>query len=214
MDNKSIKKGNHGEEHFLDFELLVFFGLRRENVTDLRGNNREGEILLPDGRLVEIKSDHNGNMERYGNMLVEITHEKHEGWYHHCKQNGVTNLIVEAFRGEKDRQHPYFVLHVVFDELRELIELEGHTFEKTHNGCLKVPIKRIFETCVGTAIRSVSWKNGKKPSLTGWKTRRRKSTERSSAAWEQINSIRKLKLHLLICYLLSIPVFLPWLLAK
>ena len=96
MDEKSIKKGNRGEEHFLDFELWNFFGLHRSDVEDLRGNKREGEIRLPDERLVEIKSDHSGNMARYKNMIVEITHKEHEGWYHHCKQNGVTNLTARG----------------------------------------------------------------------------------------------------------------------
>lgn len=147
---KEIVKGTHGEEHFLDYELWCFFGLRRHEVEDLRGNKREGEIRLPDGRLVEIKSDHAGNMGRYKNMLVEIEHPDHAGWYHHCKQNGVTNLIVEAFRtGET---HPYFVLHVPFDQLSDLIEMEGHTFRKTVNGCLRVPVRRILQTCIGAAV--------------------------------------------------------------
>lgn len=148
--NKTLPIGEKGENHFLDFELLYFFGLRRDEVTDTRGNNREGEVLLPDGRLLEIKSDNHGNMEKYGNMLVEVAHPRHDGWYHHCKQNGVTNLIVEAFRdGEK---HPYFVLHVPFEELENLIDTEGHTFKRTWDGCLRVPVKRIFQTCIGTAI--------------------------------------------------------------
>lgn len=110
MYEKEIAKGTLGEEHFFDFELWSFFGLRRENVIDTRGNNREGEVILPKNRLLEIKSDHHGNMEKYGNMLVEVDHPRHEGWYHHCKRNGVTNLIVEAFRdGENSIRISYYM---------------------------------------------------------------------------------------------------------
>ena len=39
-----------------------------------------------------------------------------------------------------------------FDELVDLIEAKGHTFGETDNGCLKVPVKRILETCVGASV--------------------------------------------------------------
>lgn len=154
IDPEDISKGTKAEEHFLNLDLYSLFHETRHTVIDLRERKREGELLLPDGRLLEIKSD-GGGLEQKGNVFVEIAHKSHEGWYRHCQQNGVDGLIVEAFRGVK--RHPYGVIYIPFRELVDLIETEGDTFTKTRKGDgLLVPVVRIFESCQGAqALASI-----------------------------------------------------------
>lgn len=148
VNPKDISKGTKAEEHFLNTDCYSLFHETRRSVVDLRQDQREGEILLPDGRLLEIKSDNDGRMERSHNVFVEIAHTDHAGWYTHCKENKVDGIVVEAFRMEK--QNPYCVIYIPFRELVDLIEAEGDAFTKTHKGDgVLVPVKRIFEACQG-----------------------------------------------------------------
>lgn len=147
VNPKDISKGRKAEEHFLNTDCYSLFHETRLTVVDLRQDQREGEMLLPDGRLLEIKSD-GGRMERSGNVFVEIAHTDHAGWYTHCKENKVDGIVIEAFRMEK--QNPYCVIYVPFQELVDLIEAEGDTFSTSRKGDgLLVPVKRIFEACQG-----------------------------------------------------------------
>lgn len=147
--NKTLPIGEKGENHFLSYESYILLRRAKLNITDTRSINREGEFLLPDGSLLEVKTDGHGNMLKTKNLFVEIKHKKHAGWYHHCKQNGVAHLIFEVFR-KKEEIHPAFVLYLPFDELVQLIEMEGESFNRTRDGMgLLVPLKRVFAACPG-----------------------------------------------------------------
>lgn len=154
----TLEKGKLGEEHFLRYELWSLFKVFRKDVKDLRDEKHEGEILLPNGRLLEIKSDHNGGMKRTGNVVIETKDRGLEGWYYWCQQHGVTDIIFEAFDNAKGEGwiHPYFVIHTPFDELVRLINEAGDTFRTlSQSDCSKlllVPYRRILDHCEGASI--------------------------------------------------------------
>ena len=154
----TLEKGKLGEEHFLRYELWSLFKVFRKDVKDLRGEKHEGEILLPDGRLLEIKSDHDGGLKRTGNVVIETKDRGREGWYYWCQQHGVTDIIFEAFDNAKGEGwiHPYFVLHTPFDELVRLINEAGDTYRKLSlpGNCkgILVPYRRILDHCKGVSV--------------------------------------------------------------
>lgn len=154
----TLEKGKLGEEHFLRYELWSLFKVFRKDVKDLRGEKHEGEILLPNGRLLEIKSDHNGGMKRTGNVVIETKDRGREGWFYWCQQHGVTDIIFEAFDNAKGEGwiHPYFVLHTPFHELVRLINEVGDTFrtlsQSDGSKLLLVPYRRILDHCEGASV--------------------------------------------------------------
>ena len=154
----TLEKGKLGEEHFLRYELWSLFKVFRKDVKDLRGEKHEGEILLPNGRLLEIKSDHIGGMKRTGNVVIETKDRGREGWFYWCQQHGVTDIIFEAFDNAKGEGwiHPYLVLHSPFDELVRLINEAGDTFRTLSlpGNCkgILVPYRRILDHCEGASI--------------------------------------------------------------
>lgn len=162
--NETLPIGKKGEKHFLSYEAYILLRRAKLNITDIRSTNREGEFLLPDGSLLEVKTDGRGNMLKTKNLFVEIKHKTHAGWYHHCKQNGVAHMIFEVFR-KKEKLHPAFVLYLPFGELVQLIETEGKNFKQTMDGMgLLVPLERVFDACPGalsiSAVNPKAFKEG------------------------------------------------------
>lgn len=121
MNKNDIAFGKKGEEFFKHFSAFSFFyedSLLFDTNTgeyigikDLRNRKIEGEFILPDGSIVEVKSD--SKFHRTGNIIVEFEKSNGDvGWFRHCRENGVKYLLFNLFHGT-EKLYPY--LNVLFE---------------------------------------------------------------------------------------------------
>lgn len=142
-----LSLGAHGEDYIIR-NAFTLFGSKVKD--DRRDNHREGELLLADGRLVEVKSDFTIYPRVYGTVVVEINHPHHEPWYPCCKKNRVVLITWCFYRIHKDGtpyRLPYAILVVPFARLVELIE-DHHAYNTLKNtNLISIKIRDILGYC-------------------------------------------------------------------
>lgn len=126
------KNGEAGEMAYLRRYSFPLFGLDGLRQTDERDRHREGEFRLPNGELVEVKSDKSCFREERptGNLAVEIEHNRDKdgyGWYQHCGGNGVAHLVYICYR-DKECSRPCFALYIPFEDLADIVETLGDEY--------------------------------------------------------------------------------------
>lgn len=125
-----LQRGRRGEEHFRTIDAHTIFGAVAPYIKDETNLKREGEMRLPDGQLIEIKTDYRCYRKNNPtkNLPIEIKHEGHrdgKGWYYHCKENGVQHLVFLCYRSEKKRL-PFMLVHIPFPRLVEFVESDSN----------------------------------------------------------------------------------------
>ena len=132
MNKNTLKKGKKAEKVFRDIYSYDIFGINGLLMADETNQLREGEYRLPDGSLVELKSDWRGyDLDRpTGNLPIEFYHSGHEngyGWYEHCQQNDVEHIVFECFRGESKR-YPFRIIYIQTQYLVNFISEHGDEY--------------------------------------------------------------------------------------
>lgn len=149
-------KGKHGEDYILENASLLF-GCRIKE--DRRNDFLEGELVLEDGRLVEVKSDFTPYPLSQNTVTVEIKstiNRDGEGWYPCSVKNGVNLVAWVCYRitaDKKPKQLPYWILIVPMECLIALMDL-GDEFPRhiTRKGDLvSIRIPDILAFCKGEA---------------------------------------------------------------
>lgn len=130
MKKRDCTFGRKGEDFFLEISAItLFYGGssirnaltgKRTSVYDLRSSRKEGDFILSDGSLVEVKSD--GMCYKTGNLIVELSGRNGDvGWFQHCKKNGVKYLVWHLYRG-KEKKYPYLCIRFDFGQFAEYVE--------------------------------------------------------------------------------------------
>ena len=120
INDSDKKKGEQGEAFFENIAARFFFGDdlkvrdpetgKSYSIIDLRGFHKEGEYMLPDGSLIEVKSDF--MCHATGNIVPEVSLGNGIGWLQHCWKNGVVYLLFFLF---SDISKPFPYRSVLFD---------------------------------------------------------------------------------------------------
>ena len=138
MDTRDLKIGSKGESFFSSISALTLFHEeafvydaqtgKRIGVRDLRSKKKEGEFALPDGSLIELKTD--TRCYDTGNIIVELSGRNGDvGWFQHCRSNGVKYLVWHLYRGET-KLYPYLCVRFDFNTfdayIKELTSSEAY----------------------------------------------------------------------------------------
>lgn len=142
--------GALGEDYIIRNAFVLFKSQVKE---DRRDNHLEGELLLEDGRLVEVKSDFTGYPDTNGTVVVEIENPKNalnEGWYQCCKRNHVDLIAWTCYHKNKynvPRKLPYAIFVVPFPEIVEFIDDYGEYFETNNQRLVSLSIHQLLRYC-------------------------------------------------------------------
>lgn len=154
------KRGEQAEDWFIKHAYSLADRHKIQTIIDRRTENREGdfEIIEENGNrlLIEIKSDHNGNYLRTGNLLIEIDNGTGKGWYQWAKHNGITHLVYVFYRTQKTQ--PYLAMWIDFDEVQGIIENRNYPQTKNKQ-CIIIPVVDIVKCSHTVCIAAREPKN-------------------------------------------------------
>ena len=152
--NQDKKYYSPAEKFFTEKGLSML--LFRQGFIDETGRHREGEYRLPDGRLLEVKTDSRcfSSTRPTGNIPIEIDHPQHtgrKGWYHHCIENGVS-IVLFVCCDDAECKNAVMYISIPMDGLKAFVtgKMQDAAYMKKHTfyteggtGNLCVPVKAI-----------------------------------------------------------------------